>query len=74
MAQLWAGRRTMVDMLVDVGPGKSLAYRLEAGRQLGYQYLRNWRDRLRHRPSTPAPKKLSMAVASIGPDQPILPG
>jgi CelD/BcsL family acetyltransferase involved in cellulose biosynthesis len=62
MAQLWAGRRTVVDLLVDLGPGKSLAYRLEAGRQLGYQRLRNWRDRFRHRPSGPAPKKLSLAT------------
>jgi CelD/BcsL family acetyltransferase involved in cellulose biosynthesis len=62
MAQLWAGRRAMVDMLIDVGPGKSLGYRLEAGRQLGYQLLRNWRDRLRHRTSAPAPRKLSMAT------------
>jgi CelD/BcsL family acetyltransferase involved in cellulose biosynthesis len=62
MAQLWAGRRTMVDMLVDLGPGKSLAYRLEAGRQLGYRHLRDWRDRLRQRPSAPAPKKLSLAA------------
>jgi hypothetical protein len=62
MAQLWAGRRTMVDLLVDIGPGKSLAYRLEAGRQLGYQYLRSWRDRLRHRSSGPAPKKLGLAA------------
>ncbi len=62
MAQLWAGRRTVVDLLVDLGPGKSLAYRLEAGRQLGYQHLRNWRNRLRHRPSAPAPKKLSLAA------------
>jgi Acetyltransferase (GNAT) domain len=62
MAQLWAGRRTMVDMLIDVGPGKSLGYRLEAARQLGYRQLRHWRDRLRHRTSAPAPKKLSMAT------------
>ncbi len=61
MAQLWAGRRTVVDLLVDLGPGKSLAFRLEAGRQLGYQYLRNWRNRLRHRPSGPAAKKLGLA-------------
>jgi CelD/BcsL family acetyltransferase involved in cellulose biosynthesis len=62
MAQLWAGRRTMVDMLVDIGPGKSLAYRLEAGRQLGYRYLRHWRDRFRQQPSHPTPKKLSLAA------------
>ncbi len=62
MAQLWAGRRTMVDMLIDLGPGKSLAYRLEAGRQLGYQSLRLWRDRLRHRSSQPTPKKLGLVA------------
>jgi CelD/BcsL family acetyltransferase involved in cellulose biosynthesis len=62
MAQLWAGRRTMVDMLVEVGPEKSLAYRLEAGRQLGYRYLRHWRDRLRYAPSHPASKKLSLSA------------
>ncbi|MGZ5937554.1 MAG: GNAT family N-acetyltransferase [Rhizomicrobium sp.] len=61
MAQLWAGRRAMVDMLVDIGPGKSLGFRLEAGRQLGYQRLRSLRDRLRNIPSAPAPKKLGVA-------------
>jgi hypothetical protein len=63
MSQLWAGRRTMVDMLVDVGPGKSIGYRLEAGRQLGYRRLRDLRDWLRSRPSTPVPKKLGMVAS-----------
>jgi hypothetical protein len=63
MSQLWAGRRTMVDMLVDVGPGKSFGYRLEAGRQLSYRRLRDLRDWLRSRPSTPAPKKLGMVAS-----------
>jgi CelD/BcsL family acetyltransferase involved in cellulose biosynthesis len=62
MAHLWAGRRTMVDMLVDIGPGKSLAYRMEAARQLGYQRLRSLRDRLRDRPPAPPPKKLGIAA------------
>lgn len=61
MAQLWAGRRLMVDMLVDVGPGKSLGYRMEAGRQLGYQLLRSLRERFRHWLSAATPKKLGMA-------------
>ena len=61
MAQLWAGRRTMVDLLVDIGSGKSLGYRMEAGRQLGYQRLRGLREWLRSRPWAPPPKKLSMA-------------
>ena len=48
MGQLWAGRRAMVDMLLDIGPGKSLGYRIEAGRRLGYRRLRSWRERFRH--------------------------
>jgi len=62
MAQLWAGRRTMVDLLVDVGPGKSLGYRIEAGRQLAFRQLRNLRDRFRDRPSAPPPRKPSLAT------------
>jgi Acetyltransferase (GNAT) domain len=61
MAQLWAGRRTTVDMLVDIGPGKSLAYRMEAGRELGYQRLRSLRDWIRSRPPAPSAKKLGTA-------------
>ena len=61
MGQLWAGRRTMVDMLVDVGPGKSLGYRMEAGRQLGYPRLRGLLERFRNRSSAPQPKKLGLA-------------
>lgn len=60
MGQLWAGRRPMVDMLVDIGPAKSLGYRLEAGRQLGYQHLRGLRDRFRHWLAAAAPKKPAM--------------
>ena len=61
MAQLWAGRRTMVDMLIDVGSGKSLGYRLEAGRQLLYLRLRNLRGWLRSRNWAPQSKKPGMA-------------
>jgi CelD/BcsL family acetyltransferase involved in cellulose biosynthesis len=55
MGQLWAGRRPMVDLLFHLSPEKSLGYWLEAGRQLGYQRLRTWRDRLQQRsPAVPA--------------------
>ena len=47
MGQLWAGRRDMVDMLFDIGPGKSLGYRIEAGRLLAYERLRALRNRWR---------------------------
>lgn len=53
MGQLWSGRRPMVDMLVDVGPGKSLGFRIEALWLTGYQRLRELRDRLRHGPAMP---------------------
>jgi CelD/BcsL family acetyltransferase involved in cellulose biosynthesis len=57
MGQLWSGRRAMADMLVDIGPGKSLGYRIEALRLTGYQRLRDLRDRLRHRPVAPSKPK-----------------
>jgi CelD/BcsL family acetyltransferase involved in cellulose biosynthesis len=49
MGQLWAGRRAMADLLVDIGGGKSLAYCVEAVRLAGYQRLRSLRDRMRQR-------------------------
>lgn len=58
MGQLWSGRRAMADILVDIGPGKSLGYRIEALRLSGYQRLRELRDMIRHRPPAPSkPKK-----------------
>lgn len=53
MAQLWAGRRQMVDLLVDVGPAKSAHYRLEALRHVGYERLRDARNRIRKRMAAP---------------------
>jgi len=47
MNQLWAGRRAMVDLVVDVGAGRSLAFLLEAGRQIAYRELKLLRNRLR---------------------------
>jgi CelD/BcsL family acetyltransferase involved in cellulose biosynthesis len=63
MAQLWAGRRKMADLLIDVGTGKSLAFSLEAIRQRGYYHLRRLRDRIRARaPAAPKSKKVSFAA------------
>jgi CelD/BcsL family acetyltransferase involved in cellulose biosynthesis len=64
MAQLWAGRRTTVDMLIDVGSGNSFGFQLEAARQLGYQRLRNWRDRVRQRSSAPVAMKLGKKLGA----------
>jgi CelD/BcsL family acetyltransferase involved in cellulose biosynthesis len=62
MGQLWAGRRDMVDMLIDFGPGKSLGYRIEAGRLLGYERLRKLRNRFRHWLSPPRTKSALTAT------------
>jgi hypothetical protein len=61
MAQLWTGRRKMVDLLIDVGPGKSLDFMMETGRQRGYRQLRDLRNRLRAAIWAPHPKKVGLA-------------
>jgi CelD/BcsL family acetyltransferase involved in cellulose biosynthesis len=62
MAQLWAGRRNMVDLLFNIGPANSLHYRMEVARHLGYERLRDFRDRLRGRIGASAAKKLDAAT------------
>ena len=64
MGQLWTGRRNMVDMLFDIGPGKSLGYRIEAGRLLAYERMRAVRNRLRHRPAQPPRAKPELTKSS----------
>jgi CelD/BcsL family acetyltransferase involved in cellulose biosynthesis len=49
MAQLWTGRRAMADLLIDVGPGRSLAFHAESWRLRGYYRLRRLRDEWRRR-------------------------
>jgi CelD/BcsL family acetyltransferase involved in cellulose biosynthesis len=61
MAQLWAGRRAMVDLLIDVGPKRSLRFALEAQRLLGYHRLRNLRDRMRAWKWPSRPRKIAVA-------------
>jgi CelD/BcsL family acetyltransferase involved in cellulose biosynthesis len=47
MAQLWSGRRTTVDLLIDVGARRSLNFALAALAERGYAQLRELRNRLR---------------------------
>jgi CelD/BcsL family acetyltransferase involved in cellulose biosynthesis len=61
MAQLWSGRRATVDMLVDVGARKSVAFRLAALSERAYAFAREQRDRLRGL-AWPLPKRKSLAV------------
>ena len=64
MAQLWTGRRTMIDMLVDVGGPNSWLFRLEKARQHGYQWLRALRNDLRERIKTARSKNPLPAAAN----------
>ncbi len=59
MAQLWTGRKTMIDMVVDVGSERSAVFALEAARQLGYEKLRSLRDWLRGMSLLPAKRRLA---------------
>jgi hypothetical protein len=51
MAHLWTGRQAIVDAVLDVGPGRSVAYLLEVARLSGYQRAKGLRDRWRARAS-----------------------
>ncbi|MGY3616049.1 GNAT family N-acetyltransferase [Bradyrhizobium sp. USDA 10063] len=64
MAQLWAGRHTMLDMLFDVGGPKSLGYRMEAGRLLGYHFLRRLRHRFRQRRPASSAAKVAQGTSA----------
>ena len=59
MAQIWTGRKTMVDMVVDVSPARSLVFGMEAARQYGYERLRDLRDWLRATSLIPAKRKFA---------------
>lgn len=59
MGQIWTGRKTMVDMVVDVGAAGSLVFTLEAARQFGYEKLRNLRDWLRATSAILAKRRLA---------------
>jgi CelD/BcsL family acetyltransferase involved in cellulose biosynthesis len=47
MAHLWAGRRTMVDAVIDVRLRNSLAFALEVAEHWGHEQLHRVRDRIR---------------------------
>jgi CelD/BcsL family acetyltransferase involved in cellulose biosynthesis len=61
MEQLWTGRRTTIDMLVDVGTRKSAAFMLAAAGEHAYAWARETRNQLRGM-SWPLPKRKNLAV------------
>jgi CelD/BcsL family acetyltransferase involved in cellulose biosynthesis len=67
MAQLWTGRRVMVDALIDVRSRNSLAFAVESARRQGFEQLRVMRNRVRQairRTNAPARKPSSSAGAA----------
>jgi CelD/BcsL family acetyltransferase involved in cellulose biosynthesis len=61
MEQLWTGRRTTVDMLIDVGARKSAGFVVAAAGEHAYTWAREKRNQLRGL-SWPLPKRKSLAV------------
>lgn len=61
MAQLWTGRRTTVDLLVDVGD-HAVSFALAALGERAYAAARMLRDRLRAAHWLPAPRRKNLAV------------
>jgi CelD/BcsL family acetyltransferase involved in cellulose biosynthesis len=47
MGQLWTGRRTMIDALLDVRSRHSLAFAVESARRRGFEQLRAMRSHMR---------------------------
>jgi len=61
MEQLWTGRRSTIDMLVDVGARKSAAFVLAAASEHAYAWAREKRNQLRGL-LWPLPKRKNLAV------------
>jgi hypothetical protein len=57
MAQLWTGRRTTMDLLLDVGSRRSIGFALTAFAEQGYESLRRLRGKLRTLTWRRLPKK-----------------
>lgn len=66
MAQIWPGRRAMVDLVVDVGSTRSLAFVMEAGRLQAYERLKQLRNRLRGDWAAFRNRKMAAAPTSQG--------
>jgi hypothetical protein len=47
MEQVWAGRRSTVDLLIDLGPNRSFAFAIVAWQARAHAWLKATRDRLR---------------------------
>ncbi len=63
MNQLWDGRRATVDLLADVGAGKSLGFRAVVAGERGYLQLRGLRNRLRTAHWSPFAWRKGVAVS-----------
>jgi CelD/BcsL family acetyltransferase involved in cellulose biosynthesis len=64
MAQLWTGRRTMVDALLDVRSRNSLAFAVESMRRQGFEQLRAVRNRVRQAVRKPGRAAAARKAAS----------
>lgn len=65
MSQLWSGRRTMVNLVIDVGPHRSLGFAVEVARQRVIERLRALRRWLRARQAVAPGKKIAQTPHPI---------
>jgi CelD/BcsL family acetyltransferase involved in cellulose biosynthesis len=67
MAQLWAGRRATVDMVLDVGSRKSISFRVVVLAARGFAWARTLRNRLRGMAWLPewAPRRSNSRAAPL---------
>ncbi|MGH6771524.1 MAG: GNAT family N-acetyltransferase [Xanthobacteraceae bacterium] len=63
MTQMWDGRRTTIDLLIDVGARQSLNFKMAAVSERSYAMLRNLRNRLRATSWSPLPKRKGLAAS-----------
>jgi hypothetical protein len=66
MAQLWIGRRTMVDALLDIGPRNPLIFWIEIAHHRGYQLACLAREKFRAAITKPRLQKVTKSAPAAG--------
>jgi CelD/BcsL family acetyltransferase involved in cellulose biosynthesis len=66
MEQVWAGRRSTVDLLIDLGPNRSFAFAVVAWQARAHAWLKATRDRLRARQTLRRRNRPALATGNRG--------
>jgi hypothetical protein len=66
MEQVWAGRRSTVDLLIDLGPNRSFAFAVVAWQARVHAWLKATRDGLRARQALRRRNRPALATGNRG--------